>query len=82
MKIQQDGSHHKGTEVCSYNCTEYKNNENESTVNVERSKTLLECGPMPNVIAALPRPLRKFRNSIPCTTSQTLADAHCSSAVQ
>ena len=25
---------------------------------------------------------RKFRNSIPCTTPQTLADAHCSSAVQ
>jgi len=28
------------------------------------------------------RRLRKFRNSIPCTTPQTLADAHCSSAVQ
>jgi len=28
------------------------------------------------------RPLRKFRNSIPCTTPQTLDDAHCSSAVQ
>ena len=25
---------------------------------------------------------RKFRNSIPCTTPQSLADAHCSSAVQ
>jgi len=28
------------------------------------------------------RPLRKFRNSIPCTMPQSLADAHCSSAVQ
>ena len=26
--------------------------------------------------------LRKFRNSIPCTTVQTLANARCSSAVQ
>ena len=28
------------------------------------------------------RHLRKFRNSIPCTMPQSLADAHCSSAVQ
>jgi len=28
------------------------------------------------------RPLRKFRNSIPCTTPQTLADARCWTAVQ
>jgi len=28
------------------------------------------------------RPLRKFRNSIPCTTPQSLADARCWSAVQ
>jgi len=27
------------------------------------------------------RPLRKFRNSIPCTTPQSLADAQLSSAV-
>ena len=27
-------------------------------------------------------PLRKFGNSIPCTMPQTLADAHCWSAVQ
>jgi len=26
------------------------------------------------------RPLRKFRNSIPCTMPQSLADGHCSSA--
>jgi len=26
--------------------------------------------------------VHKFRNSIPCTTSQSLADAHCSSEVQ
>ena len=28
------------------------------------------------------RPLQKFRNSIPCTTPQSLADARCWSAVQ
>jgi len=28
------------------------------------------------------RRLRKFRNSIPCTTPQSLADARCWSAVQ
>jgi len=28
------------------------------------------------------RPLRKFRNFIPCTMPQSLADGHCSSAVQ
>jgi len=28
------------------------------------------------------RPLRMFRNSIPCTTPQSLADAHCWSVVQ
>jgi len=28
------------------------------------------------------RPLLKFRNSIPCTTLQSLADARCWSAVQ
>jgi len=27
-------------------------------------------------------PLRKFRNSIPCTTQPSLADSRCSSAVQ
>jgi len=27
-------------------------------------------------------PLRKFRNSIPCSTAQILADAGCLSAVQ
>jgi len=26
--------------------------------------------------------LRRFRNSIPCTMPQSLADVHCSSAVQ
>jgi len=28
------------------------------------------------------RPLQKFRNSIPCTTPQSLADARCWSVVQ
>jgi len=51
----------------------------------------LECGPMPNVMAALGIQVapsvenvedRKFRNSIPCTTPQSLANAHCLSTVQ
>jgi len=51
----------------------------------------LECGPMPNVMAALVIQVapsvenyeeQKFHNSIPCTMPQSLADAHCSSAVQ
>jgi len=50
----------------------------------------VECGPMPNVMAALGLLMtpsfetdekRTFRNSIPYTTPQSLADAHCSSAV-
>ena len=28
------------------------------------------------------RPLQKFRNSIPCTMPQSLADGRCSSAMQ
>jgi len=40
---------------------------------------------MPNVMAGQPNiggaPLRKFRNSIPCTTPQSLTDARYSSAV-
>ena len=42
-----------------------------------------EYGPMPNVMAAQPNiGLRKFRNSIPCTMPQSLADGRCSNAVQ
>jgi len=37
---------------------------------------------MPVVMAAQWRTLRKFRNSIPCITPQSLADARCWSAVQ
>jgi len=37
----------------------------------------LECGPMPNVKAALPN-----GGGALCSTPQTLADAHYSSAVQ
>ena len=45
-----------------------------------RTQMKLECGAMPNVMVALPNigtwhRLRKFRNSIPCTTPQSLADA-------
>ena len=51
----------------------------------------LECGPMPYVMAALGIQVtpsvendeeQKFHNSIPCTMPQSMADAHCSSAVQ
>ena len=37
----------------------------------------LECGPMPNVMAALPN-----TGGALCSTPQSLADAHCYSAVQ
>ena len=37
----------------------------------------LECGPMPKVMAALPNVAGAL-----CSTPQTLADAHYSSAVQ
>jgi len=37
----------------------------------------LECGPMPNVMAALPN-----IDGALCSTSQSLARAHCSTAVQ
>jgi len=49
--------------------------------------TKLECGPMPSVMAALrniggANEKRKFRNSLPCRTPQSLANAHLSSAAQ
>jgi len=37
----------------------------------------LQCGPMPNVMAALPN-----TGGALCSTPQSLADANCSSAVQ
>ena len=42
----------------------------------------LECGPMPNVMAALQNigganEERKLRNSLPCPMPQRLADTHC-----
>jgi len=42
-----------------------------------RNKTELECGPMPNAMAALPN-----IDGALCSTPQNLADAHYSSAVQ
>ena len=53
----------KGREVCSYNCPE-KNKE-------------LECGPVPNVMAALPN-----IGGALCSTPQSFADAHYKSVVQ
>jgi len=41
------------------------------------SPNQLECGPMPNVMAALPN-----IGSALCSTPQSLADAHCWSTVQ
>jgi len=51
-----------------------------------KQKKKLEYGPMLNVMAALPNiggsnEERKYRNSPSCPTPQSLADAHCSSAV-
>jgi len=47
--------------------------------NVERVQKILqlECGPMPNVMAALPN-----TGGALCSTTQSLADAHYWSAVQ
>jgi len=54
-------------------------------------RTVLECGPMHNVMATLEIYVtpsvendeeRKFHNSIPCTMLQSLAYTHCWSAVQ
>jgi len=58
-------------------------------INTEKNKEL-ECGSMPNVMVALGIWVapsvkndeeRVFRNSIPCTMPQSLANAHCSRAV-
>jgi len=62
----------------------------DRVVEISEIRNELECGPMPTVMAAQPNivgalfesSFRKFRNSIPCTTPQSLADAHCWSAVQ
>jgi len=43
---------------------------------VVANASILECGPMPNVIAALPNV-----DAALCSTPQSLADAHDSSAV-
>jgi len=44
---------------------------------MKTSHTELECGPMPNVMAALPN-----IGGALCSTPQSLADAHYKSAVQ
>jgi len=44
---------------------------------IGESQIELECGPMPNVMDALPNV-----GGALCSTPQTLADAHYSSAVQ
>ena len=43
----------------------------------KKTKSKLECGPMPNMMAALPNIGGAF-----CSTPQTLADACCWSVVQ
>jgi len=43
----------------------------------EERKKELECGPMPNVMVALPN-----ISGALCSTPQSLADAHCLTAVQ
>jgi len=52
-------------------------NDVKNGIEDEHTITKLECGPMPNVMAALPNIGGAF-----CSTSQSLADAHYSSAVQ
>jgi len=46
-------------------------------VHCVKVKMKLECGPMPNVMAVLPN-----ISGALCSTRQSLADAHCWSAVQ
>jgi len=52
----------------------------------KKKKKGLECRPMPNVMAAQPNIggdlCEKFRDSIPCSMPQSLADGRCSNAVQ
>jgi len=43
----------------------------------KKNHSKLECGPMPNVMAALPN----IGGAI-CSTPQSLADTHCFSTVQ
>ena len=43
----------------------------------QQNKKKLECGPMPNVMVALPN-----TGGALCSTPQSLTDAHYSSAVQ
>jgi len=47
------------------------------TAEIRRGKKELECGLMPNVMAALPN-----IGGALCSTPQSLADAHCWSIVQ
>jgi len=53
-----------------------RNNKNKQHRNT-MAKNKLECGPMPNVMAALPN-----IGGALCSTPQSLADAHCWSTVQ
>jgi len=53
------------------------NNCSIHNVNGDKSKIAIECGPMPNVMAALP----DIGGAV-CSTPQSLADAHYQSAVQ
>jgi len=45
-------------------------------IQCNNNKQKLECGPMPNVMAALPNIAGAL-----CSTPQSLASAHCSNAV-
>jgi len=56
---------------------EIRRGKKEERKKEERKKEELECGPMPNVMAALPN-----RGGALCSTPQSLADAHYWSAVQ
>jgi len=51
--------------------------EGKSKEQDDRLKTELECGPMPNVMVALPK-----KGGALCSTPQSLADAQIVDAVQ
>jgi len=58
-----------------------------TTAQIGEGKKEPECGPMLKVMAALSNiggtnKERKFPNSLPCPTLKSLADAHCSGAMQ
>jgi len=63
-----------------FHATTFSAAEKSTTIHTKKQTNKikqLECGPMPNVMAALPN----IGDAL-CSTPQSLADAHCWSTVQ